>query len=85
MREKIEIHIKLFTGLHREAAVNDYDIERGFKLEVPKGTTIKKVAKMLKLPEHHSLAYFVNGQQVDLWKKLEEESEIACMKPSAGG
>ena len=31
------------------------------------------------------LAYFINGEQVGLRKKLEDGDEITCLKPAAGG
>jgi hypothetical protein len=40
---------------------------------------------MIGLPDRHLLAYFINGERVGLWRKLEDGDDISCLKPAAGG
>ena len=83
--QTITIKVRLFAGLDQDAKLNGYDREQGLNLTVPKGTRLKKVVKMIGLPDRHLLAYFINGERSDLRRKLEDGDDIACLKPAAGG
>jgi hypothetical protein len=84
-RTRIRIRVKLFTGLHREVGLNDYDPEAGIEMEIRKGARIRTVAKRLGLPGGGRVAFFVGGERAGPWHKLRDGDEVACMKPSAGG
>ena len=84
-KQMITIKVRLFTGLEQDAGLNNYDRQAGLDLNVPGGTRLKKVIKMIGLPDRHMLAYFIDGEQVGLRKKLEDGDEITCLKPAAGG
>ena len=84
-KQIITIKVRLFTGLEQDAGLDNYDRQQGLDLNVPRGTRLKKVVKMIGLPDRHMLAYFVNGEQVGLRNKLEDGDEITCLKPAAGG
>lgn len=84
-KQTITIKIRLFAGLDQDADLNDYDREEGLNLHIPRGTRLKKVVKMIGLTNRHLLAYFINGEQVELGRKLEDGDDISCLKPAAGG
>ena len=84
-KHTITIKVRLFAGLDQGADLKNYDHHEGLNLNIPKGTRLKKVVKMLGLPEGHLLAYFINGERVGLWRKLEDGDDISCLKPVAGG
>ena len=81
----VTIKVKLFTGLAEDAGLKGYDPEKGVTVQVPRGTRLRKVTKILGLPDRRRLAYFVDGERAGLWKKLEKSHEIACLRPSGGG
>lgn len=84
-KQTITIKIRLFAGLDQDAELNDYDRQEGLTLNVLRGTQLKKVVKMIGLPDRHLLAYFINGERVGLRRKLEDGDDISCLKPAAGG
>jgi hypothetical protein len=77
--------VRLFAGLDQDANLKGYDHHEGLNLKIPRGTRLKKVVKMIRLPDRHLLAYFINGERVELWRKLEDGDDISCLKPAAGG
>lgn len=85
LRPRIRVRVKLFTGLHREVGLNDYDPEAGIAMDMRKGARIRTVAKRLGLPGGGRVVFFVEGERAGPWHKLRDGDEIACMKPSAGG
>ena len=85
MKNIITVKVRLFAGLDRNADVDDYDRDEGITLNVPAGTRLKKVVKMIGLSDRYSLVYFIHGEQVGLRKKLEDGNEIACLRPAADG
>jgi hypothetical protein len=84
-RQTITIKVRLFAGLDQDAGLYGYDRQQGMNLNVPRGTRLKKVVKMIGLPDSHLLAYFINGERAGLWRKLEDGDDISCLKPAAGG
>lgn len=84
-KQTITIKVRLFAGLDQDADLNGYDRQEGLNLNVTKGTRLKKVIKMIGLPDRHLLAYFINGERVELWRKLEDGDDVSCLKPAAGG
>jgi len=83
--QTITIKVRFFGGLDQDANLTNYDRQKGLNLNVPRGTRLKKVVKMIGLPDRHLLAYFINGEEVGLWRKLEDGDDISCLKPVAGG
>ncbi|MBU0733241.1 MAG: hypothetical protein KKG10_03730 [Proteobacteria bacterium] len=81
----IRVTVKLFTGLDKDVGEVGQNPRDGITLNLPKGTRLRKLTKTLDLPDRYSLAYFVNGKQVGLLRKLKDGDEIACLRPSAGG
>ena len=84
-KHTITIKVRLFAGLDQDANLKGYDRSEGLNLKIPRGTRLKKVVKMIRLPDRHLLAYFINGERVELWRKLEDGDDISCLKPAAGG
>ena len=84
-KQTISIKVRLFAGLDQDAGLSDYDRQQGLDLDIPRGTRLKKVVKMIGLPDRHSLAFFINGERVGLRRKLEDGDDISCLKPAAGG
>lgn len=84
-KHTITIKVRLFAGLDQHVNLKTYDRHEGLNLNIPRGTRLKKVVKMLELPDRHLLAYFINGERVGLWRKLEDGDDVSCLKPVAGG
>lgn len=84
-QQTINVRIKLFAGLDEQIGFEDYDLDRGIVLTVRKGARVKKVVKILRLPDPNSLAFFIDGQQVGLRRRLEDGDTLACLKPVVGG
>ena len=84
-KQTITIKVRLFAGLDQDAELNGHDRQEGLNLNVPRGTRLKKVVKMIGLADRHLLAYFINGERVGLRQKLEDGDDISCLKPAAGG
>jgi sulfur carrier protein ThiS len=83
--KRISINIKLLSGLHKDAVVQDYDPYNGAILHVPVGSRLKAVVRQLKFPDPHAVAYFIDGNRVGLWQKLKDGDVISCLKPASGG
>jgi len=82
---RIQINVKLFSGLDTSAAVTDYDSEKGIALDLRDGTRIKQVLKALKLYPLGSLVVFVNGHKASIQDTLDNGDVLFCMKPVSGG
>ena len=85
MQNTLTVKVRLFAGTDKEANIGDYDRNEGLTLKVLKGTRLKKVVKMIGLSKQYTLVFFINGERVGLWKKLEEGDEITILRPTAGG
>jgi molybdopterin converting factor small subunit len=85
MKNIITVKVRLFAGLDKDVGVEAYDRHKGITLNVPEGTRLKKAVKMIGLSDRYALVYFIHGERVGLWKKLEDGDEIACLRPTAGG
>jgi len=81
----IRVTVKLFTGLDKDVGEVGQNPRNGITLNLPKGTRLRKLTKTFDLPDRYSLAYFVNGKQVGLLRKLRDGDEVVCLRPSAGG
>lgn len=83
--EPIKIHLKLFSGLHREVSLTGYDTQKGIILPVKKGTRLRTLLKSIGMKKMSSNSYFRGGGRIGLWSKLYDGDEIQCFKPSGGG
>lgn len=81
----MQVRVKLFAGLEVDARVPHYDPFQGIVLDIPAGSRLKMVTRLLKLPDGGRLMYFINGARVGLWRRLKEGDEIVCLRPLAGG
>lgn len=84
-KNEITIHLKLFSGLHREITLEGFDPYKGLQLSVKKGTRLKSLLRSIGMKNLSSNMYFMNGERVGLWQKLNDGVEIQCFRPSAGG
>ena len=84
-RENITVKIKLFSGLDRQAKINNYDPDSGIDLQIVKGARLKKVLKKIGLSRTESIACFINGKKVDVNEKLENGDVLFIMRPISGG
>ena len=84
-KENINIHIKLYSGLDRQAKINHYDPDAGIDLEIANGARLKKVFKVMGLSTHESTVGFINGKKAGLSERLEDGDVVYFMKPVSGG
>jgi len=84
-KENITITIKFFNGLDREAKVENYDVEAGISMDVPKNFRLKKAIKKIGLNPYDSIALFINGKKAGFREKLNDGDVVFCMKPVVGG
>jgi molybdopterin converting factor small subunit len=84
-RENITIHVKLYSGLDRQAKMNHYDPDAGLEIELAKGTRLKKVFKAMGLSPHDSTVGFINGKKAGLSNRLNDGDVVYFMKPVSGG
>ena len=85
MKNIITVKVRLFAGFDKDVSVDGYDRHEGITLNIPQGTRLKKVVKMIGLSDRYALVYFIHGERVGLRKRLENGDEIACLRPAAGG
>ena len=84
-RPPIHITVRLYSGLDREAKVEDYEFSQGIAVQLPEGSRVKTVARKLGLRNISRILFVVNGQKVGLDHPLAEGEELICLRPSAGG
>ena len=84
-RENITIHVKLYSGLDRQAKISHYDPDSGIELEIAKGARLKKVFKLVGLSAHESIAGFINGKKAGPGERLKDGDVVYFMKPVSGG
>jgi len=84
-KENITVKIKLYGGLDSQSNIAGYDPESGIDLKISKGARLKKVMRMLGLPRHESMAYFINGEKAGANQKVNDKDVIFFMKPVSGG
>ncbi len=83
--ERITINLKLFSGLHREVDLKDYDTQNGAVLEVKKGTRLRALLKSIGMKNRGANSYYRGGGRIGLWRRLHDGDEIQCFKPTGGG
>ena len=66
MKKVVTVKVRLFSGLDKDVNFDGYDRYEGITLNVPEGTRLKKVVKMIGLANRYSLVYFIRGERVGL-------------------
>jgi molybdopterin converting factor small subunit len=84
-KENITIKVKLYSGLDRQAKINNYDPDSGIDMQIIKGARLKKVFKILGLSTYESTVGFINGKKTGLNEKLKHGDVVYFMKPVSGG
>lgn len=84
-KKTIRITVKLFSGLHADSGIVDYNPEEGVAMMVKNGTRVGKIVKEMGLPDYRNLAYFIGGMKIGQRVRLKDGDEIVCLRPSAGG
>ena len=84
-RKKINVTIKLYSGIEKELTMKNYDPSSGVILEFNSRIRLKKVLQKLGLSNLSTNAYFRNGERIGLWTRLNDGDEVSCLKPSGGG
>ena len=84
-KNNITVKIKLFSGLDRQAGVDDYDPDRGIDLDVSKDARLKKAARLVGLYDYDSIAFFINGKRAGPREKLNDGDVVFFMRPVFGG
>jgi molybdopterin converting factor small subunit len=84
-KENITVKIKLYSGLDRQAKINNYDPDSGIDLQIVKGARLKKVFKSIGLSTHESTVGFINGKKAGLSEKLKNGDVVYFMRPVSGG
>ncbi len=87
IKNVLTVKIRLFSGLDKDVDVDAYDREEGITLNVPKGTRLKKVVKMIGLSDRYALVYFIHGERIRLRPKklLEINWRIGTFRSRALG
>ncbi len=81
----IIVTLKLFSGIDKQLSQGTYDPEKGIRLELPRGTRLKKALKIIGLTGLSSNIYYKNGARISTWNKLTDGDEVSCLKASGGG
>ncbi len=85
LKNKIRITIKLFSGLDKEVILENYNPYNGISMEVPKGTRVYEIAKLLHLSRGVPVFYFINERRSPKWYRLQSGDIVSCFKPMSGG
>lgn len=85
MRDTILVRVKLFSGLDREIPLRNYNRAEGITVEIKRGTRLRKILRLIGMRNLSSNAYFLNGVRIGRWEKINQDSEVSCMKPAGGG
>ena len=83
--DKIFITLKLFSGIHRDINLSDYNPSEGIVLNVKSGTRLGKILKMAGIGKPGNYIYFSEGERISVWNKITRSREISCLKHSGGG
>lgn len=83
--DEITVILKLYSGIHREINLSDYDPSKGIAFNVRSGTRLKKILKMAGFSKMNRYVYFSEGTRISIWRKLKYSCEISCLKQSGGG
>jgi hypothetical protein len=81
----ITVTLKLFSGIDKQLTQGTYDPEKGIRLDLPKGTRLKKALKIIGLTDLSMNIYYKNGVRISTWNKLADGDEVSCLKASGGG
>jgi hypothetical protein len=83
--DRIAVTLKLYSGIHREINLHDYDPEKGIILNVKQGTGLRKILKMAGINKTGNYIYFSEGERISVWSRIRYSREISCLKHAGGG
>lgn len=76
--------LKVFLGPTLRAYVPDYDYKSGYHIDIPSGTTIRKLVRKIGLPEKQIALIIVNGHSSS-WETILVGDERVTLFPIMGG
>lgn len=82
---EIVITLKLYSGLEKELKIDDYDENRGIKLTLKPGISLRSVLKKIGLKKSSHYIFFSSGHHISPWKRFNESAEVSCLRISGGG
>ncbi len=83
--DQILITIKFYSGIEKEIKITDYDMGKGVVYPVKPGIRLRRILKNAGLKKLSRFCYFSGGERISVWKKLNETSEVSCLRISGGG
>ena len=84
-KEQLTVTVKVFGGLEMSSPLQGFDPIKGFLLEIPKGSRLKKVAGKLGIKLQTHTMILVNGVRAGQRQKLEDGDVIVFYRPVSGG
>lgn len=84
-KSPITVTIKLYSGLHRDLNIKNYDLGKGLIINTVNGASLRSVLKEIGMENRSSISYFLNGGRISLGTSLKDGDEVSCLKPSGGG
>jgi len=84
-KEQLTVTVKIFGGLEMGSPLQGLDPMKGFPLELPKGSRLKKLAGILGVELQTHTMILVNGVRVGQRQKLEAGDVIVFYRPVSGG
>ena len=85
MSNDIEINFKLYSGIHTDAGIKDYDPVNGIVLSSKQGVRLRTALKKIGLKNISGCICFRSGARIGLWDRLNNGDEISCLRASGGG
>lgn len=83
--DQIQVTLKLYSGIHKEINLENYDPEQGLLLHVKPGTSLRKILIMAGFKKPRNYIYFSEGERISTWSRIKYSREISCLKHSGGG
>jgi len=83
--KKLNITIKLFSGLENDAKLTNYNLAKGYKLQIKPRTRLRTVIKILNLNKKGTITFYRDGDRLSKWSKLKDGDLISCFRPTGGG
>jgi len=83
--DKILITVRLYSGIEKEVIIENYDVEKGIVIYVNIGTRLGKILKSIGLKNLSRFCFFSNGMRISQWTRMNEQSDVSCLKISGGG
>lgn len=83
MGEKLKVRVKLYGTLSK--FFTDYDPATGIDLEIPDGTRVRDVSKLVNVSEESIGLVTIKGKIVKADAIITEGDEVKFFQPIAGG